>query len=74
MKEVTMDDYKQLRKDFEEYTDRAEQHEFPLLFALDMKMQNTAENFEKYSQKELRAMCRVVLKVIGKDYSEYKES
>lgn len=74
MKEVTMDDYKQLRKDFEEYTDRAEQHEFPMLFMLDVKMQNTAENFEKYSQKDLRAMFRVVLKVIGKDFSEYKES
>ena len=77
MKTITIKDCDNLLKDFVEYTNNAETHEFPMLLLIDMKLRQTIENCKQKGyadQKELRAMFRVVLKTIGKDYSEYVES
>ena len=77
MKTITIDDCKELYNEFDRYAENAEQHEFPMLLMVDLKLQHTIEQYEDAgcieNQKEARAMFRVVLKIIGKDYSEYKE-
>lgn len=62
------------------YCETAEQHQFPLLLLIDMKLGSSVEQFEKESkngkvtdQKTANAMFRVVLKIMGKDISEYAE-
>lgn len=77
MKTITIKDCDNLLKDFVEYTNNAETHEFPMLFFIGIKLSETIENCKQKGcadQKELRAMFRVVLQTIGKDYSEYVES
>lgn len=75
IKEITLEDVKNLRKQFEKYTQTAEQCEFPLLVTIDMRMQSTMEAYEKAGkvtdQQDARAMFRVVLQVIGGDYEQY---
>ena len=72
MADITLQHCHELRKEFESYCDTAEQHEFPLLFMVDMKMQNTLKHYESIGsvddQKEAHSMVRVVSKVIGNDY------
>ena len=78
MKEITIQDCDNLRERFDEYTKTAEQHEFPILFIVDMRLRNTLNHYHKLGsiedQKEARAMFRSVLKVIGEDFSEYEEA
>lgn len=76
MKTITIEDCKELYNEFNRYADNAEQHEFPRLIMIALKLQDTLEQYELdgiEDQKEARAMFRVVLKIIGKDYSEYEE-
>ena len=79
MKTITKEDIAELRKDFDKYTETAEQYEFLKLMIIDIKFKKTEEAIEngtcdvKENQKELRAMFRVILKTIGKDFSEYVE-
>lgn len=79
MKVITYDDIKKLREKFDNYTKTAEQHEFPKLLMIDIPFRKTIERIEKNdynieeNQKDLRAMFRVILKVIGEDNSEYKD-
>lgn len=77
MKTITIEDCKELYNEFNRYADNAEQHEFPRLIMIDLKLQDTIDQYEEAGciedQKEARAMFRVVLKIIGKDYSEYEE-
>ena len=72
-KEVTIQKLENLIDKFYEYTETAEQHEFVLLFQVDMRIQKT--NIEEIvkDQKEARAMYRVIASIIGEDYSNYKE-
>lgn len=77
MKEITVEDCRELRKKFEGYCNIAQQHEFPLLLMIDMKMQATLEKIEEAGavedQGDMRAMFRVVLKTIGESDEEYQE-
>ena len=75
MADITLDDIKALRKRFEAYTETAEQHEFPMLAIIDGKMQETMMKYEEAgkvtNQKDARAMCRVVSRVIGDSIKPY---
>ena len=77
MREITQQDCEELYGKFTQYCETAEQHEFPILatvnLRLDATMQFIRENNKMIDQKQARAMFRVVLKVIGEDYSEYEE-
>ena len=77
MKTITIEDCKELHNEFIRYADNTEQHVFPSLMIVDLKLRQTIEQYEEAGcikdQKEARAMFRVVLKIIGKDYSEYEE-
>jgi hypothetical protein len=74
MKKVTTQKLGKLIDKFYKYTETAEQHEFVLLFQVDMRIQKT--NIEEIvkNQKEARAMYRVIASTIGEDYSNYKEN
>lgn len=77
MKEITIDDVRNLYDEFVEYTFDAEQHEFGTLFMLDIMIKETLNRYEKagvVDQKEARTMFRTLYKYIGRDYSEYIET
>lgn len=66
----TIEEVMDLRKRFEEHLEKAEQHEFQLLFMIDHKMLITIETIaqegiENYPEEELESMFRVVEKIIG---------
>lgn len=74
MKEITLEDCYELKRKFVDYTDRAEQHEFPFLAMLDFRMTRSLKQFEdlgEINQEDANAMFRVILKMLGEDYSEY---
>lgn len=77
MKEITVQDCVQLREKFLKYCDTAEQYQFPMLAMINVKLDSTLDVIQKENkvtnQKEARAMFRVVLKIIGEDFSEYEE-
>ena len=77
MKEITVQDCVQLREKFLKYCDTAEQHQFPMLAMINVKLDSTLDTIQSENkvtnQKEARAMFRVVLKIIGEDFSEYEE-
>lgn len=76
-KEITVQDCEELAKKFIVYTETAEQHEFATLFLIQSALLKTMREIRKTgrvaSQKDARAMFRVVLSAIGEDISEYKE-
>lgn len=76
-KEITVQDCEHLYKMFTEYTETAEQHEFVRLAMVNTMLDSTMAQLRASrvvnDQKEARAMFRVVLKVIGKDASDYEE-
>ena len=78
MKEISIEDILELKEKFDKYLITAEQHEFVILAMIDLKLNNTikaiqSNNNEIKDQKEARAMFRTILKVMGKDCSEYEE-
>lgn len=77
MKEITVQDCLKLKKNFDKYCKTAEQHEFPMLMIVNIKMDTTIEKVKAdgkvKNQKDIRAMFRVVLKLTGQDFSEYIE-
>ena len=76
MKEITIDDVRNVYDEFVDYTFDAEQHEFGTLFMLDIMIKETLNRYEKagvVDQKEARTMFRALYKYIGRDYSEYIE-
>ena len=77
VKEITVQDCLELKEKFTKYCDTAEQHQFPMLAMVNIKLDATLAHIEKVNkvenQKEARAMFRVVLKIIGEDFSEYLE-
>lgn len=72
---ITLDDILELNQEFLTYCNTAEPHEFPLLVMIQVRMHASIENWKtgEINQKEARAMFRVVLKTIGKDFSKYAE-
>lgn len=77
VKEITVQDCLDLKEKFTKYCDTAEQYQFPMLAMVNIRLDATLEHIEKVNmvenQKEARAMFRVVLRVIGEDFSEYEE-
>lgn len=79
MKQIKEEDIVELRKEFDNYTKTAEQHEYVILAMVDVNFRKTQELIKKGSykiednQKDLRAMFRVVKKVMHKDFSDYVE-
>lgn len=77
MKAITVQDCEDLKQKFDKYCETAEQHQFPLLLMINLKMDATMEHIKEAgkveNQKDIRAMFRVVLRVIGEDPTEYKE-
>lgn len=77
-KEITVQDCDELYAQFKKYTETAEQHEFVVLAMVNKKLDKTMADIHEagkvtISQSEARAMFRTVLRVIHKDFSEYKE-
>lgn len=77
MKIITVQDCEELKQKFDKYCETAEQHEFPILAIVNMKMDATMEHIrdagEVTNQKDIRAMFRVVLRAIGEEPTEYEE-
>ena len=65
MSEIKLEDCKLLYEKFKKYCDNAEQHQFPMLMMIELKLNETIKNIEKVSQDELSSMFRVVNKIIG---------
>ena len=63
---ITIQDCEKLYNKFKEYTETAEQHEFPILFKVDLMIQASLEKWkEEIHQEEAEAMFRVVKKLFG---------
>lgn len=77
MKQVTVADCLELQKLFEKYCETAEQHEIIKLMIIQSCMDKYISRLQHVgkieNQKEANAMFRVILGVIGKDFSDYKE-
>ena len=77
MKQVTVADCLELQKLFEKYCETAEQHEFIILALIQSRMDKYISRLQQVGkiedQNEANAMFRVVLRAIGKDFSDYKE-
>ena len=77
MKIITIKDCYELRRKFLKYSETAEQHEFPMLLYYHIHMNRTIKEYEEAegitNQSEARAMFRVILRIIGEDFSEYEE-
>ena len=70
---ITKEDVLALREDLLQYAETAEQHEFPKILLVNIKIDQSIAQFDKLSDKELNAILRVIYGIIGKDFSEYKE-
>jgi hypothetical protein len=70
---ITKEDVLNLREELLQYAEKAEQHEFPKILLVHIKIDKTIEQFDMFTNKELNAMFRVVYGIIGKDFSEYKD-
>lgn len=73
MADITLQDCEALYEKFTEYIHTAEQHEITALAMINMMLDSTKLRNWDISQKEKRSMFRVVLKVMGKDCSDYEE-
>lgn len=65
-----LDTAKQLKKKFEKYSERAEQHEFVKLMMIDIELNKTINHLEEdpnhtLSEDEFQAMVRVIARVTG---------
>lgn len=69
---ITREEVLGLLDDFNKYAETAEQHEFPLLTMIRMRLEPSIEDYPDMSIAELNCMFRVVYKVIGKDFSAYE--
>ncbi len=80
MKTIAVEDCYKLKKEFRKYCETAEPHEFVALLLVDAKLESSVAKFAEESkngevidQKTANTMFRVVLKLMGRDYSEYTE-
>jgi hypothetical protein len=65
MNEIKLEDCKLLYERFKKYWEIAEQHQFPMLMMIELRLDKTIKNIDKVSQDELNSMFRVVSKIIG---------
>ena len=76
MKNITIEDCRNLKNKFEQYCETAEQWEFVPLTILQMKLDKTLKIIEKdgavKDQKEARAMFQTILLVIGENADDYE--
>ena len=76
MKHITIADCDELKEKFDRYCETAEPSEYPLLLILDVKFTQTVNFYREAgkieNQENANAMFRVVLRVIGEDFSEYE--
>lgn len=70
---ITKEDVLALREELLQYAETSEQHEFIKILFIHCKLEESIDNFDKLTEKDLNAMFRVVYGLIGKDFSEYKE-
>lgn len=70
---ITKEDVLALREELLQYEENAEQYDFMKVLFVHMKIDESIEQFDKLTPKDLNAMFRVVYNIIGKDFSEYKE-
>lgn len=69
---ITNEDVLNLQKELKEYCEHAEQHEFAKLTMVDFMLERNIQNLNSIDNTARNAMFRVIYKLIGKDYSEYK--
>ena len=69
---ITNEDVLNLQKEFKEYCEHAEQHEFAKLTMVDIMLERSIQRLNFIDNTAKNAMFRVTYKLIGKDYSEYK--
>jgi hypothetical protein len=69
---ITNEDVLNLQKEFKEYCEHAEQHEFAKLTMIDLMLEISIQRLNFIDNTARNAMFRVIYKLIGKDYSEYK--
>lgn len=69
---ITNEDVLNLQKELKEYCEHAEQHEFTKLAMVDFMLERNIQNLNSIDDTARNAMFRVIYKLIGKDYSEYK--
>ena len=68
-----MNKAEKLRQELLQYAETAQPNEFPIIFLLDMRLQKTSKAIETISPTEINAMYRTVYRLIGKDFSKYKD-
>ena len=72
-KQITLSDCQELYNKFIEYTETAEQHEFPILAQIQILMEVSLKKWQDpLNQAEAAAMFRVVKKVTGITMEENK--
>ena len=70
---ITLSDCQELYNKFIEYTETAEQHEFPILAQIQIMMEASLKKWQDpLNQAEAAAMFRVVKKVTGITMEENK--
>lgn len=67
-----MNKAEELRQELLQYAETAQPNEFPIICLLDLQLQKTSKIIETLSTTEINAMYRVVYRLIGKDFSKYK--
>ena len=73
-KQITLADCQELYNKFIEYTETAEQHEFPILAQIQIMMEASLKKWqEPLNQAEAAAMFRVIKKVTGITMEENKQ-
>lgn len=70
---ITKEDVLALREELLQYAEKSEQYDWMKILFVHMKIDESIEQFDKLTTKDLNAMFRVVYGIIGKDFSEYKE-
>lgn len=70
---ITLSDCQELYNKFIEYTETAEQHEFPILAQIQIMMETSLKKWQDpLNQAEAAAMFRVIKKVTGITMEENK--
>lgn len=70
---ITLSDCQELYNKFIEYTETAEQHEFPILAQIQLMMEASLKKWQDpLNQAEAAAMFRVIKKVTGITMEENK--
>lgn len=68
---ITKEDILNLQKEFKEYCKSAEQYEFTKLLMVDIMLERNIQRLDTIDNTARNNICRVICKLIGKDYSEY---